>query len=230
LTVICKENLMSLSRTLFRTASAALAIGVAAGAVAQALPPDINPNSRARVPYVQRKDTDESAKRLFDIFVRNSNSPTDEIKGPLAYATYNVPVAIALLDLHDGAVGKSSSLDAHVRELAILVACRETNYDLEWNGHVPAALKAGVDQKVIDVVRAKGALTGVPEADAAVIRFGRELLDDRKMSSATFAKAKQLFGDKGAMDLVAVMSTYAVSGFYAIAVDEHMPAGQPTMR
>lgn len=221
---------MSLSRSLLRAGSVALALSVAAGAAAQSLPADINPNSRARVPYVQRKDTDESAKRLFDIFVRNSNSPTDEIKGPLAFATYNVPVAIALLDLHDGAVGKSSSLNAHVRELAILVACRETNYDLEWNGHVPAALKAGVDQKVIDVVRAKGALTGVPEADAAVIRFGRELLNDRKMSSATFAKAKELFGDKGAMDLVAVMSTYAVSGFYAIAVDEHMPAGQPTMR
>ena len=67
------------------------------------------------------------------------------------------------------------------------------------------------------------------EADAAVIRFGRELLNDREMSSATFAKAKQLFGDKGAMDLVAVMSTYAVSGFYAIAVDEHPAAGQPTL-
>ena len=31
------------------------------------------------------------------------------------------------------------------------------------------------------------------------------------------------------MDLVAVMSTYAVSGFYAIAVDEHVAAGQPTL-
>ena len=216
---------MSSSRTSFLAVSAVLAAGFAAAAAAQSLPADINPHSRARVPYVQRKDTDESAKRLFDIFVRNSNLPTDEIKGPLAYASYNVPVALALLDLHDGAVGKSSSLNAHVRELAILVACRETNYDLEWNGHVPAALKAGVDQKVIDVVRAKGALTGVTEADAAVIQFGRELLDDRKMSSATFAKAKQLFGDKGALDLVAVMSTYAVSGFYAIAVDEHMPPG-----
>jgi 4-carboxymuconolactone decarboxylase len=221
---------MSLSRKSFFAVSAVLAASCAVGAAAQSLPADINPGSRARVPYVQRKDTDESAKRLFDVFVRNSNLPTDEIKGPLAFASYNVPVAIALLDLHDGAVGKSSSLNPHVRELAILVACRETNYDLEWNGHVPAALKAGVDQKVVDVVRAKGPLTGVPEADAAVIQFGRELLDDRKMSSATFAKAKQLFGDKGAMDLVAVMSTYAVSGFYAIAVDEHMPPGQPTMR
>ena len=71
-------------------------------------------------------------------------------------------------------------------------------------------------------MRTNGPLTGVPEADAAVIRFGRELLDDRKMSSPTFAKAKQLFGPNGAMDLVAVMSTYAVSGFYAIAVDEHV--------
>ena len=47
--------------------------------------------------------------------------------------------------------------------------------------------------------------------------------------SLTFAKAKQLFGDKGAMDLVAVMSTYAVSGFYAIAVDEHVPADKPQL-
>lgn len=190
------------------------------------MPTDLDAKSHARLPYVQRKDTDEGAKRLFDIFVRGGNSPTDEITGPLAFASYNVPVANALLDLHDGAVGKGT-LDAHVRELAILVACRETNYDLEWNGHMPAALKAGVDQKVIDAVHSNAALTGVSEADAAVIRFGRELLRDKKMSSATFAKAKELFGEHGAMDLVAVMSTYAVSGFYAIAVDEHVQPRMP---
>jgi len=205
------------------------AVCTAAVVSAQQLPADLDPQSRARLPYLQRKDTDESAKPLFDIFVRNSNSPTDALGGPLAFAAYNVPVAIALHDLHDGAVGKSSSLDAHVRELAILVACRATNYTFEWNAHEPAAQRAGVDQKVIDAVRTNGALTGLPDADAAVIRFGREMLNDRKMSSATFAKVKELHGDKGAMDLVAVMSTYAVSGFYAIAVDEHAAPGRPTL-
>jgi 4-carboxymuconolactone decarboxylase len=217
------------NRRLTMTAVAfALLVGTS-GATAQTLPSDLDAKSRARVPYVQRKDTDESAKRLFDIFVRNSNSPTDTLGGPLAFAAYNVPVAIALLDLHDGAVGKSSSLDAHVRELAILVACRATNYSFEWNAHEPAAVRAGVEQKTIDAVRTNGALAGIDDADAAVIRFGREMLDDRKVSSATFAKVKELYGDKGAMDLVAVMSTYAVSGFYAIAVDEHLPPGQPTL-
>jgi len=216
-------------RYLSLACAAVFLLGAAGVASAQSLPADLDAKSRARLPYVQRKDTDEGAKRLFDIFVRNSNAPTDELAGPLAFAAYNVPVANALLDLHDGAVGKGT-LDAHVRELAILVACRATNYDLEWNGHAPAALRAGVPQQAIDAVRSNGALTGLADADAAVIRFGRELLNDRKMSSATFAKAKELFGPKGAMDLVAVMSTYAVSGFYAIAVDEHMPAGQPTLR
>ena len=60
-------------------------------ASAQSLPADLDAKSRARLPYVQRKDTDEGAKRLFDIFVRNSNCPTDELGGPLAFAAYNVP-------------------------------------------------------------------------------------------------------------------------------------------
>jgi 4-carboxymuconolactone decarboxylase len=221
---------MKLRISLLATAFCALTCG-AAVAIAQSaapLPADLDVKSRARLPYVQRKDTDEQAKRLFDIFVRNGNSLTDELGGPLAFAAYNVPVANALLDLHDGAVGKGT-LNEHVRELAILVACRETNYSFEWNAHEPAAVRAGVAPQVVDVVRTNGALTGVNEADAAVIRFGRELLRDRKMSSATFAKAKELYGAKGAMDLVAVMSTYAVSGFYAIAVDEHVAAGQPTL-
>jgi len=35
---------------------------------------------------IQRKDAGEGAKRLFDVFVRNSNAPTDTITGPLAFA------------------------------------------------------------------------------------------------------------------------------------------------
>jgi len=206
--------------------TAVLGLTVGSAALAQQSPADLDPTSGARLPYLTRQDLGEEGRRLADIFARNGG-PQDPVPGPLAFAAYNVAVANALLDLHDSAVGKGT-LDAHVRELAILVACRETNYTLEWNAHEPAARNAGVDPKVIDVVRRGLPLTDVPEADAAVIRFGRELLRDRQMSSETFAKAVALFGERGAMDLVAVMSTYAVSGFYAIAVDEH-PSGGPQL-
>lgn len=213
-------------RTAWAAFSAAVCVSLGAAASAQQLPADLDPVSGARLPYLTRQDLGAEGQRLADIFARDGQ-PTDPVRGPLAFAAYNVAVANALLDLHDGAVGKGT-LDAHTRELAIMVASRETNYTLEWNGHEPAAIRAGVDPKVIDVVRRDLALTGIDERDAAVIRFGRELLGDRQMSSTTFAKAVELFGAHGAMDLVAVMSTYAVSGFYAIAVDEH-PRGGPKL-
>jgi 4-carboxymuconolactone decarboxylase len=214
-------------RHVYWSAALVLAAGVLfAAAQSVTLPADLDPQSRARLPYLQRKDIDASAQKIFDQLPGLSKEGV--LSGPLAFAAYNTGVAKALFDLHNAAV--AGTLNPHVRELAIMVACRETNYSLEWNGHEAAARKAGVDAKVIDVIRTRGALTGLDESDAAVIRFGRQMLSDKKVDAATFAKVAQLFGQRGAMDLVAVMNTYAVSGFYALAVDEHMPPGRPDLR
>ena len=215
-------------RRLFWSAAALLTLGVvlAAAQSASPLPADLDPQSRARLPYLQRKDMDENAQKIFDVLPGRSKDGV--LSGPLAFAAYNPPVAKALFDLHNAAV--AGTLDPHVRELAIMVACRETNYSLEWNAHEASALKAGVDRKVIDVVRTRGPVTALDEKDAAVIRFGRQMFGDRKMDAATFAAVQQFFGPRGAMDMVAVMNTYAVSGFYAIAVDEHMAPGRPDLR
>jgi len=199
---------------------------VASAQSAASLPADLDPDSRARLPYLQRKDMDERGQKIFDTLP--GRSPEGVLRGPLAFAAYNPAVARALFDLHNGAVTEGT-LDPRVRELAILVACRETNYNLEWNAHEPSGVKAGLDRGTIDVVRNNGALTDLDEKDALVIRFGRQMLRDRKVDSATFAKAMELFGRRGAMDMVAVMSTYAVSGLFAIAVDEHPQAGRPEL-
>jgi 4-carboxymuconolactone decarboxylase len=186
------------------------------------LPADINATSLARLPYVKRADMTEAHQKIFDVLPGRTRDGA--LGGPLAFAAYNPDVAKALFDLHNAAV--AGTLNAHARELAILVACRETNYHLEWNAHERAAGNAGVDAKVIDIVRRGGALTGVDEKDAAIIRFGRQMLTDKKVDSATFAKVVELYGQRGAMDIVAVMNTYAASGFYAIAVNEQPQAGR----
>jgi len=219
------NRLMLCSAALLMLATSAITASAQSAPAAAKLPADINPDSNARLPYLERKNLDEANQKIFDVLPGRSAAGT--LGGPLAFAAYNPAVAKALFDLHNAAVG--GTLNAHVRELAIMVACRETNYNLEWNGHEATALRSGVDAKVIDVIRRNAALTGVNEADAAVIRFGRQLFTDKKVDSATFAKVVELFGQRGAMDIVAVMNTYAVSGFFAIAVDEHSPAGKPSL-
>lgn len=215
---------MPLSPSARWCASIAIAASVSFLTYAQTkLPADLDPQSRARLPYLKSADVDAKGKRVVDIFGKGGT-----VTGPLAFATYNGAVGSALLDLHDASVG-NSTLDARTLELAILVACRETNYNLEFNGHEASALKAGVTANLVDVVRKRGALTGLDEKDATVIRFGRQLFTDKKVDSATFAKVVQFWGKRGAMDMVAVMNTYAVSGFFAIAVDEHAPEGRASL-
>src|SRR5579863_3659290 len=201
-----EENNMTLALSSKKCAAILLAASVSVIVYAQSkLPRDLDPQSRARLPYVKKSDLDAKSQASLEPFVAKD----DTLRGPLAFAAYNPAVAQALFDLHNAAV-TGGTLDPHTRELAILVACRETNYNLEWNGHEPAALKAGVDAKVIDVVRNNRPLKGLDEKDATVILFGRQMLHDKKVDSATFAKAVSLWGKRGAMDVVAVMSTYAV--------------------
>lgn len=199
---------------------AGLGLAVVIGSAEAQMPADLDPDSGARLPYPTRAHVLPDGQRVADIFARNGG-PEDPINGPLAFAAYNPKVAVALLDLHDASVG--GVLEANTRELAILVACRETNYTFEWNAHQQSTLNAGVDASVIEVVKTGGSLRGLSDHDATVIRFGRELLGNHEVSSETFANAIDLFGEEATMNIVAVMITYAVSGFYAIAVDEHPP-------
>src|SRR5262252_2129201 len=152
---------MTLHRSLLFTAGLMMMIATALTFFA---PSDINPDSRARLPCLQRKTLDEASQKVFDVLP--GRRPDGSLSGPLAFAAYNPAVAKALFDLHNAAV--AGTLNPHVRELAILVACRETNYNLEWNAHEPSARKAGVDAKTIDAVRRNAALTGIDEKDAAV--------------------------------------------------------------
>ena len=186
-------------------------------------PADILADSLARLPYVKRADLDAEGKAIYDMLP--GQRPTGDVAGPLAWPAYNPGVAKALLDLHNAAVA-AETLDAYTRELAIMVACRETNYHLEWNAHKGAAIRAGIPGSLLDIIRTNQSLHDVSEKDATVIHFGRQLYRDKKVDSVTFANAVKFLGQKGVMDMVAVMNTYAVSGFFAAAVDERVPADE----
>ncbi len=204
-----------------------LAASTCISAYAQSKPgADLDAESRARLPHLKKSDMDAKGQKIFDTLPGAGKDGV--LRGPLAYAAYNPAVAQALYDLHNAAV-PGGTLDARTRELAILVACRETNYNLEWSAHEALGLKSGLDAKLIDVVRYNRPLAGLNEKDATVIRFGRQMFHDKKVDSGTFAKAVEFWGKRGAMDMVAVMNTYAVSGYFAIAVDEQAPEGKPAL-
>src|SRR3954468_24203331 len=76
------------------------------------LPADLDPQSRARLPYLKKSEMDAKGQKILDVFASKDGT----LSVPLAYASYNRGVGQALLDLHNAAV-TGGTLDPHTREL-----------------------------------------------------------------------------------------------------------------
>jgi 4-carboxymuconolactone decarboxylase len=206
-------------------------LGIAMAVVAtcsgqSALPADIDAASLTRLPPVQRKDLDEKGQKIFDSLAGPNN--TGPLRGILGLGIYNPSLAEALHLLHDSVI-KDGTLGNRINELAILVATREEQMSLnEWYSHEATALKVGIEQPVIDVIKFGKEPAGLAEKDAVVIRFGRELFRGKHVRPETFAKAVEMFGRRGTVELIGVMGDYAMVGMMLQAVDQQLP-GRPVL-
>src|ERR1041384_6837233 len=93
----------------------------------------------------------------------------------------------------------------------------------EWVAHEPEALKEGVTQKVINVIKYRRSTEGLDETDALIIELGRQLWRDHRVKSETFAKLKAIFGPN---KLVMLMGNCAGTAALLTAVDMQLHAGK----
>jgi 4-carboxymuconolactone decarboxylase len=103
-----------------------------------------------------------------------------------------------------------SALSPVQREVAILTAAREADCAFEWAAHVRLARREGVRDEVIDVIANRAQLSGLSEDEAAIVAFGRELLAKHRVSDEAYKAAARLFGDKGVVDLTALLGYYTM--------------------
>jgi 4-carboxymuconolactone decarboxylase len=101
-----------------------------------------------------------------------------------------------------------SSLDKRLNEFAILITARHWDAKFEWYAHYPLALQAGLKAEVAKDLAEGRKPRGMAPDEAVVFDFCTELRRDRRVSDATFAAAKRLFGEQGVIDLI------GVSGYY----------------
>jgi len=184
-----------------------------------ARPADIHPESLSRLPPLTRGELDAEGQRIWDYLVGvNGTMPKT---GPAPVTIYSPKAAEPIQALNQYL--RRSVVGPRYFELSALVASREFDQQYEWSGHEPAAVRAGLEQSIIDVVKYNRDLSGVPEKDATVIRLGRALFRDHKVSSDLWAKTVEHFGRQGAIEVTTIMADYAMVGFLLTAVDQQLP-------
>jgi 4-carboxymuconolactone decarboxylase len=190
------------------------------------LPPDIDPQSGCRLPLLKREDLDDAGKRNFD----RASTPGKTIvglRGPSGLHLYST----ATVDAHNvmNQHLRFACFDAKTREVAILTVAREMDSKFEWAAHEPEALKEGVPQELIDIVKYRKSTQGLDETYAAIIEFGRQIFRDHKVTPEAFARVKAKFPPNKLVELVMLMGNYAATAALLCAFDMQVPEGKPVL-
>ena len=114
-------------------------------------------------------------------------------------------------------------------ELAIITAAREMDCVCVWSGHSRAAFKAGARSEAIDIVANLGSLDGLTEKEAVIVRFGREVVGNHKLSQKAFDAAVDQFGEANTIVLGALMGHYTMMSCALMITDTRPAEGAPVL-
>lgn len=152
------------------------------------------------------------------------SGPRGEIKGPLRAALHNAELADRWQAL--GALLRyRTTLTPRQSELAILVTGRHCRSTFEWFAHVPEAEKAGLEKPVIAALLARQRPQGLDATDAAVYQYAWELNESNSVGDVTHAGAVQALGERGVVELTALVGYYTMVAMTLNAHEIPLPAG-----
>lgn len=119
---------------------------------------------------------------------------------------------------------RSNSLPPRLRQLAVLRTVKHWGARFAWALHVPASLKEGVEQDLIDDIERGREPARASPADKAVLRICAELLETRRLSDEAYRTAIDMFGESGLADIVATAGFYSMTALTLNAFDIDPPA------
>ena len=100
-----------------------------------------------------------------------------------------------------------STLSPKQRELAIIITARYWNAQYEWYAHRRLALQVGVSAATADAIASGKRPTLEPDQEI-VYNFCNELLTTKQVSDANFKAAVDKLGERGVVDLTALVGYY----------------------
>ena len=191
-------------------------------------PADVDPQSGFRLPLPKREELDEAGKRVYDTVADPKGGTIVGLRGPGGIQLFSPAYAEHARPLNRY-LRFESGLGARLRELAILTTAREFDSRFEWAAHEPEALREGVAAAIIDIIKHRQSTRGLAEADAVVIDLGREVFGAKKVAPETFARALRQFGEKGLVNLVALMGNYAGTAAMLATFDMQLRPGETAL-
>jgi 4-carboxymuconolactone decarboxylase len=131
-----------------------------------------------------------------------------EIPGWLVALSRSPQVMTRTKSLGDYVVREKKTLTPQLTELAILIVARQWTQQYLWNSHRPAAIRTGLDGRVVDAIAQGKKPEALSEDQQTMYDFSTELLNNHEVSDATWSRAISRFGEEGVIDTEGLLGYY----------------------
>ena len=195
------------------------------------IPADIFEDSWARLPLPQRDGLEGDGQRAYDVIVHPESRYASGLRSPVAMWVYS-PLMAEHIFPASTYLRYGTEKDQRLTELVILTTAREVRSQYEWTSHEPLGDDAGLEREIIEFVRRRADLdsereiSGLGDLERTIIAFVREVVSEERVTSATFGRALELFGEQGVMDLTGLVGYYSFVNMTLKAFDVRLAPGR----
>jgi 4-carboxymuconolactone decarboxylase len=160
--------------------------------------------AQARMPEIPVEKMTAEQKKVADEFLLDRKQP---IMGPFIPLLRSPEVLVRAQAMGDY-LRFNSALPQKLRELVVLITARDWTQQFEWSHHAELAVRAGLDPEIVKAVAEGRRPTGMAADEQTAYEFCIELLHNKSVSDATYAKAIGAFGEQGTIDMVGLTGYY----------------------
>ncbi len=168
---------------------------------------------KQRIPYPEMNALSDGQRRVAD---EVASGPRGQIRGPVLLWLHSPELASRCQRVGEF-LRWDTVFDARLSELAILATARHCDGHYVWFNHVGLAIEAGLAESVVEAIKFRRTPAFEHDDERTVYEFATELLANHDVSEETVARARTLFGERGVIELTALVGYYQM-GIYTLSV------------
>ena len=156
------------------------------------------------------------------LYAKIKSGPRGVVRGPLALLLHSPDVAEHAQAL-GATVRYNSAFPPKLSEFIILMVARHNDCDYEWTAHAPIAERAGISPQVIEALSQRRVPQFQDEEQAQIYDYVTGLLQAHTVSDAVFTRFHARYGERGVVDIAAIMGYYTMLAFLLNSVGIRTP-------
>lgn len=153
-----------------------------------------------------------------------ASGPRKEVRGPVRAWLYSPEYASRAQRVGEF-LRWGTSLDARISELAILLTARHYTCHYMWFNHEPLARAAGLSPEAVGAIKRNEEPRLERPDEAAAHGFVTETLRRHAVSEKTLTAAREQFGERGTIELGAIVGHYHCGAIALAICDVTLPDG-----